>query len=355
MYEETQVLDSLKVQPYYNSLAYDIFIDEGIDSPAYYRSVISTLNKANENDHVNFIINSGGGLVSTASAIIHAMDRCKAKITAHLVGDCCSAATMISLHADEWEVSDNVTYMIHNCSFGVANSAEKVKDHHDFIQDSNRATMYREYKGLLTDEEIEKCLAGKEWWFNKEQLEERLRNFVAYRSQQHSSAMEEMFTLQNEQSEKYEEILINRLLETGEITQAEADIARKVQAATISLDEKEGDSLFETMNNPCIADNCCVHEESGSENLILSDVKGTQWRVSFTLDKDDNIGDIYINTANMDYYTINKRDLSDMSIDNLKALADDWEIPYVHNIGVEKLSDKIISYFELEIIEFLSQ
>ena len=104
----------------------------------------------------------------------------------------------------------------------------------------------------------------------------------------------------------------------------------------------------------------CGYDSNPSElledgDLILQDKEGMDWQVDFTIDENDNISDIVIANTLQDYYTINKRDLTDASIDNLKALADDWEIPYKHNIGVEKLSDKIVSYFELEIIEFLSE
>ena len=355
MYEETQVLDSLKVQPYYNSLAYDIFIDEGIDSPAYYRSVISTLNKANENDHVNLIINSGGGLVSTASAIIHAMDRCKAKITAHLVGDCCSAATMISLHADEWEVSENVTYMVHTCSFGVVNSAEKVKDHHDFIQESNRATMYREYSGLLTDEEIEQCLAGKEWWFNKEQLENRLRNFVEHKTQQQASAMEEMYTFQDEQADKYEKILVNKLLEKGVITKEEADIAYKVQQASLKLDEEEGDQLITALNKP-VAES----EPSAEDFLVLKGddcdyglyyqvVDGDVVLDDLVVDGEVVLGDSVFDSQVLpltlacaeEYYSV------------LKAVSADLNVSKSHNIKPENLMKKLIDHLEQLVEESL--
>ena len=116
------------------------------------------------------------------------------------------------------------------------------------------------------------------------------------------------------------------------------------------------EKLFPQPNDDCTM--MCGYDDKPSEllkddDLILTDVKGTKWEVSFSLDEDDNIDDIFI--SNKLCYNINKRDLSDMSIDVLKLLADDWEIPYAHNIGIEKLSDKIVSYFELEIIEFLSE
>lgn len=357
MYErDTHFVETLKVASYPKSQNHVIFLDEVISDSSYYRNAILVLKTASQEDNVTIIHNTEGGQCHTASVFVAAMKECAATITGELCGLVASAGTKIALACDNWVIGDDVMFMVHTATYSSYNSAEKLRDHVKFMDEWVNKLNVDTYTGFLTEEELKKmCEDGKEYWFNADQLKERLAKYAQHRESQHSSAMEEMFTLQNEQSEKYEEVLIKRLLETGEITQAEADIARKVQAATISLDEKEGDSLFETMNAECNEDTCCIHEDSGSEDLILSDIKGTQWQVSFTLDEDDNIGDIVIGNTNMDYYTINKRDLLDTSIDNLKALADDWEIPYVHNIGVEKLSDKIISYFELEIIEFLSQ
>lgn len=335
---------------------YGMRFDDIVTSPNYYRFEIEALQVATENTPVDVTVNTDGGSLATGIEMVNEIINCKAKVTGILRSSCHSCGSIIFLACDEHEVGLSSEMLLHSGSGGSVGTPSQTVQRAESYKRQVRSLFETVYKGFLSQEEIDLMIEhDKEFIFCSEEIKERLQRMYTYRSQQHSSAMEEMFTLQNEQSEKYEEILIKRLLETGEITQAEADIARKVQAATISLDEKEGDSLFETMNNPCEDDECCVHEESGSENLIISDIKGTQWQVSFTLDKDDNIGDIYIGNANMDYYTINKRDLSDTGIDNLKALADDWEIPYVHNIGIEKLSDKIISYFELEIIEFLSQ
>ena len=357
MYErDTHFVETLKVASYPKAQNHVIFLDEVISDSSYYRNAILVLKTASQEDNVTIIHNTEGGQCHTASVFVAAMKECAATITGELCGIVASAGTKIALACDNWVIGDDVIFMVHTTTYSAYNSAEKLRDHVGFMDEWTNKLNTDTYTGFLTEEELKKmCEDGKEYWFNAEQLKERLSSYAKYRESQHSSAMEEMFTLQNEQSEKYEEVLIKRLLATGEITQAEADIARKVQAATISLDEKEGDSLFETMNNPCEDNTCCMPEDSGSENLILSDIKGTKWHVDFTIDENDNIYDIFIGNTDEDYYTINKRDLSDMSIILLKALADDWEIPYVHNIGVEKLSDKIVSYFELEIIEFLSE
>ena len=50
------------------SRTYTVFIDEDIIEPKHYRELLSLLFNASENDHINFMINSGGGNLSTALA-----------------------------------------------------------------------------------------------------------------------------------------------------------------------------------------------------------------------------------------------------------------------------------------------
>lgn len=355
MYDETQVLDSLKVQPYYSSLSYDIFIDESIDSPAYYRSVIGALNKASETDTVSFFINSGGGIVSTASSIIHAMDRCKAKITAHLVGDCCSAATMIALHADEWEISDNVTFMVHTCSFGLGNSAEKIKDHHDFIQTSNRETMFREYLGLMSEEEIERCLEGKEYWFNKVQLEERLRKFIAHKESAYNQALEESFTQQFAE----EDAMVEEALAALNIPVAEREVFD-------SISSKLEEYFSQQDGSPCAAPKQPCHEEEETSQTIdiqsvvdkLSaiekeqcvDVFDTQGEPFGTLfyryDEEDELVELeFINLAD-ELVVISKYALQDYDKPTLYRMCKKLGISAAHNTSKDNLINKIVSYFE---------
>ena len=348
MYEETQVLDSLKVQPYCNTLAYDIFIDEGIDSPAYYRSVISAINKVNEGDHINLFINSGGGLVSTASAIIHAMDRCRGKITAHLVGDCCSAATMISLHADEWEISDNVTYMIHCVSFGIMGSAEKVKDHHDFIQDANRDTMYREYKGLLTDEEIEQCIAGKEFWFNKQELEVRLKNFVSHKETSYNKALEDSFTQQFAE----EDAMVEEALATLQIPVEEREVFDKISAKLEEFFSQEQPSPQQSPisdeDTPRLEDVVGqLTQMEEDQHVEVLDSKGELFGLLFyRYDEEDELIELeFLNNAD-ELVVISNYALQDYDQATLYRMCKRLGISAVHNTGKVKLIDKIVTYFE---------
>lgn len=346
--DENHFVETTKVQPYVDTFSYDIFLDESVSSPEYYRSVITALNKANEGDKVNIFINSGGGLVSTATAIIHAMDRCSAKIVAHLVGDCCSAATMIALHADMWEISENVTFMVHTCSFGVFNSAEKIKDQHDFVQKQNRETMYREYTGLLTDEEIERCLDGKEFWFGATELTERLQRFAEHRQNKQSSALNPLYSAQEENVEKYEQILLDKLVESGDISAEERAIAEKVQKASLKLDEQLSDEEFDALmkgeHSPKepISEKVTSVGEDDLPCFMIYDMNDVEYGiVSYEVLDGEPIRIELELLEDNSCFSINKTYLEDLPKSELKGILDNIGVRYAHNSGDKRLAEKV--------------
>ena len=74
---------------------------------------------------IHLRINSPGGDVPAARAIIAAIRDTGAKVIAHIDGLAASAATLIAIAADETEISDGALYMIH-CAHSMAygNSAD---------------------------------------------------------------------------------------------------------------------------------------------------------------------------------------------------------------------------------------
>ena len=62
--------------------AHLIFIDDDIGDPAMYRDVIHCLATCNENDTVNFLINSNGGRTDSIWQIIEAMKGCRGDVAA---------------------------------------------------------------------------------------------------------------------------------------------------------------------------------------------------------------------------------------------------------------------------------
>lgn len=344
-------VEMAKVQPYINSMAFDVFIDEDIDNPEYYRSVINTFNKASEGDVINVYINTSGGQDRTTSSIIFAMDNSKATIVGHLTGNVCSNGTIIALHCHNWLISDNVVFMCHNGIAGFYGSAEKVKKHHDFYQEHNRKIVFNEYEGFLTEEECEAIIEhGDDLWFGKEELERRLSNFVAHHQNKQTQAMQSMFDEQIAQEDEALEAGLQHLLKQGKATPEEIAVIKKL---TPLLDEAfdKGEVDFENLGNS--------GDDDLSEELTITSVEGDVYGIAFEYSVEAsgevNLFNIEICSEDNAFF-IDSEDLFDCYGRNaLKEIADLFSIPYVHNIGAKRLAARIEDYFVELINEHLQK
>ena len=111
-------------------------------------------------------INSPGGDVFAAQAIVAAIRDTGAKVIAHIDGYAASAATVIATAADEIEMSDGSLYMIH-CAWSMAmGNASDMRESADLLDkvDGVIASQYAKKTGKSTDEIM--ALMAAETWFD---------------------------------------------------------------------------------------------------------------------------------------------------------------------------------------------
>ena len=158
---------------------HEVFIDSEIEEPSKYRELISVLINAGPNDKVHLYINSNGGHLDTAGAIISGILSSQAEVTAFLMGATHSAASLISMYCHAVHVYDTAYMMIHTASFGSSGNTPTVKAHTDFTIKQCEKLMKDAYEGFLTAEELKKVLNGIELWFNAEEIKPRLKKRFA--------------------------------------------------------------------------------------------------------------------------------------------------------------------------------
>ena len=95
-----------------------IFIDDDISDPSTYRDVIHCLATCNENDSVNFLINSNGGRTDSIWQIIEAMKGCRGDVAATVIGAAYSAASMLACMAPQCLIADSAEFMLHTAHYG---------------------------------------------------------------------------------------------------------------------------------------------------------------------------------------------------------------------------------------------
>lgn len=159
---------------------YTVFLDKEIIDPEYYRELIALLFAAGPEDSFTFIINSPGGSIDSAMAIIEGLKSTQAETTAVIMGRCHSAASIIMLYCDQIIVMDSGYAMIHHATFGSAGMASNVKAHTEFTVNQVERILEETYSGFLHKDEIVKVRQGLELWMDAEEIRRRIEGRVKW-------------------------------------------------------------------------------------------------------------------------------------------------------------------------------
>lgn len=151
-------------------------IDTSFKSASHYRHVVSRIVNTSQDDLIEFEIHSPGGQYNGLSAILSAILRTEASTVAYLNGECHSAASMLALSCDSVQVSPFATMLCHFTNFGYAGKASDVMRAVSHIHDTGIEVFCAIYEGFLTEEELLSCIDGKEYWFDAEEIMQRLQN-----------------------------------------------------------------------------------------------------------------------------------------------------------------------------------
>lgn len=159
---------------------HDVFLDTDISEPPNYRDLISLLFNAGENDSINIFINSQGGHLNSALAIIEGIKHSNSNVTGIIMGECYSAASMIALNCHNVVVLDSANMMIHTASFGTAGNTGNVKAYTDFTVKEIEKLLVSTYEHFLTKDEIDKIKTGVEIWLSADDIKKRLETRSKY-------------------------------------------------------------------------------------------------------------------------------------------------------------------------------
>ena len=180
----TNLLNNLTNNVHINAVStsvttHEVFLDMDIEDPHKYRNLISLLINAQANDRIHLYINSNGGNLDTAIAIINAMLVCQAEITGFIMGACHSAASIITMYCHNVHVFETAYMMIHTASFGNFGNTTTVKTQTDFTVEQVEKLLDDAYKGFLDSKEMKEVKQGIELWFDSEEIRKRLKKRVS--------------------------------------------------------------------------------------------------------------------------------------------------------------------------------
>ncbi len=149
-----------------------------------YLEHFAVYHQATSDDLIRLWIQSPGGSVSVGDQYIKHMKRCPAPIVAVIGMGTASEATAISLAADEWEVDEMSTFLVHGFSYGAYGHEAQVYNTATFNKKLNEKSLRLTYSGFLNEEEIQEALKGVDLLFDGEELAQRLVAYKEYRNSQ---------------------------------------------------------------------------------------------------------------------------------------------------------------------------
>ena len=157
---------------------YTVYLSGMIDEPKCYTKVFEMIRNAEEHDIIKLHINSEGGHLFTAIQFIRAMTESSATIVASAEGMCMSAATMIFLSADNFEISEHCMFMFHNYSGGTFGKGGEMYDQLIKERKWSEKIINKIYKGFLTDEEIKSIMNNRDIWMEGDEVKMRLERLL---------------------------------------------------------------------------------------------------------------------------------------------------------------------------------
>lgn len=129
---------------------------------------------AKDTQGIDVFINSHGGCAATSFAV-HNMLAADPRVNIHILGMAFSGGAIIGLSKPEFTMTEDALFMFHKSSqwIGYSNDNEAMETitrlrHWD-------KAMRKLFKGLLTDDELQKYDAGKDVYVSAKQISKRLK------------------------------------------------------------------------------------------------------------------------------------------------------------------------------------
>lgn len=153
---------------------HSFYLSGEITEPENYIDWFEKIRTAGSNDVIRIHINSRGGDLMTAIQFMQVMAETEAHIIASVEGACMSAATLIFLCADSYEVHEHSMFMFHNYSGGSFGKGGEMYDELSYMKKWSDNFFGKTYKDFLTKEEIDTMFLGKDIYMTGVEVAERL-------------------------------------------------------------------------------------------------------------------------------------------------------------------------------------
>lgn len=189
--EEIMVMGNKKSYKKVVAQLYEFYLSGEITEPEDYVEWFDTIRNATENDTIKIYINSQGGVVDTALQFMRVLSETNAHVICSIEGSCMSAATMVFLCAQEFEITPFSLFMMHNYSGGMFGKGAELYDQAVFERKWSTEYFRYIYKDFLEEAEITSLLDNKDIWLSSDEVMERCQKLANARTKAAEAANEE--------------------------------------------------------------------------------------------------------------------------------------------------------------------
>lgn len=163
------------------SSLYEFYLSGEITSPDNYVEWFNTIRHAQEDDTIKIYINSGGGDLFTGIQFLRVLSETEALVIVSVEGLCASAATLVFLEADVFEISPHSSFLFHNYSSGVWGKGGEQYAQVTHERRWSDQLLNSVYEDFLSKEEIKSLLDNRDIWLSSEEVAERMNKRIATR------------------------------------------------------------------------------------------------------------------------------------------------------------------------------
>lgn len=158
---------------------HEFYLTGYIEEPENYLEWFDAIRHAGENDIIKIYINSYGGDLFTAIQFMRVLADTQATVICSVEGACMSAATMIFMCANQFEVTPHSVFMFHNYSGGAIGKGGEMIDQLLHERKWSERLMNEIYKDFMTEAEIKAMLENKDMWMDGEDVVVRMNARIA--------------------------------------------------------------------------------------------------------------------------------------------------------------------------------
>ena len=165
------------------AVLYEFYMCGEITGPSDYIEWYDVIRHCNPDDTVKIYINSGGGDLFTAIQFMRVLAETDATVVVSVEGLCASAATLIFLCADVFEVTPHSSFLFHNYSSGVWGKGGEQFSQVTHERKWSERLLKEIYEDFLTVPEIASLLANSDLWMDVDEVVKRMEERIKIRKE----------------------------------------------------------------------------------------------------------------------------------------------------------------------------